>query len=179
MRRALPDLNVTVKPEPVSQAAPEVLVECPLAQDRTAFFTEVSRHCDLTGLTPRWHGELSAQPALVLSHRMEPDERLASATMAEAPSLRHSRLNLTLALRKLRRARRFAVASCVFLCVSMTSALIGWLSLPKPPAKLEHALAAGAPDRIDIQLVGCERFEMGPLGAARHHSRSSSSPPKG
>ncbi|MBW8832449.1 MAG: hypothetical protein JF606_24230, partial [Burkholderiales bacterium] len=60
-RRELLDLNVAVEPEPASQAAPEVLVERSLAQDRTAFFTEVSHHCDLTGRT---QVELSAQPAL-------------------------------------------------------------------------------------------------------------------
>ncbi|MBW8832883.1 MAG: hypothetical protein JF606_26530, partial [Burkholderiales bacterium] len=65
LRGEFPDLNVAVEPEPepkpASQAAPEVLVERSLAQDRTAFFTEVSHHCDLTGRT---QVELSAQPAL-------------------------------------------------------------------------------------------------------------------
>ena len=86
LRRALPDLNVAVKPEPVLQAAPEVLVEYPLAQDRTAFFAEVSRYCDLTGPTPQWQMELSAQPALVLSHRMEPDPRLDAAFPLRDPA---------------------------------------------------------------------------------------------
>src|SRR5215216_6630216 len=45
-RREWLDLTVAVGPEPASQAAPEVLVERSLAQDRTAFFTEVSHHCD-------------------------------------------------------------------------------------------------------------------------------------
>ncbi|MBW8833124.1 MAG: hypothetical protein JF606_27830 [Burkholderiales bacterium] len=75
LRREWLDLNVAVEPEPEPepQAAPEVLVERSLAQDRTAFFTEVSHHCNLTGRT---QVELSAQPALVLNHRMDPDARL-------------------------------------------------------------------------------------------------------
>ncbi|MBW8843347.1 MAG: hypothetical protein JF607_00030, partial [Burkholderiales bacterium] len=77
------DLNVEAEPEPASQATPEVLVERSLAQDRTAFFTEVSHHCDLTGRT---QVELSAQPALVLNHRMDPDARLDAVFPLRDPS---------------------------------------------------------------------------------------------
>jgi len=68
-----------VKVEPIASDADRhapVLVERMVDHARTAFLEELGQVCDITGERPEWSSLLADEPAVVVSHAMEPDDAM-------------------------------------------------------------------------------------------------------